>query len=66
MALARFAGMELIEVFTDWNPKKEYTDESSQWKDTVMVCRKPRLSLLKTWHHKMRRWMLIKVLGSGY
>jgi SAM-dependent methyltransferase len=61
-ALARFADMELMEVFTDVNSEKEYTDESNQWKDTVMVCRKPRQSVLKTWCRAMRRWILHRLL----
>ena len=57
-ALARFSGMEVLEVFTDWQPKKGYTDDSSDWKDTVLVGRKPELSLIRRWRERVRRRLL--------
>ena len=39
-ALARFANLELISVTTQWE-NLGYTDGSDDWKDTLMVCRKP-------------------------
>ncbi len=61
-ALARFAEMDLLEVFTDWNPGEGYSDESGQWKDTVLICRKPQLSLLNRLRQSMRRWVLRRML----
>ena len=57
-ALARFADLKVVEVFTDRHPRSDYTDESGEWKDTVLVCRKPRVSMMKQWRQCMRRWML--------
>ena len=39
-ALARFANLELISVATQWE-NLGYPDDSDEWKDTMMVCRKP-------------------------
>jgi len=49
-ALARFAYLEALEIYTQDDQEKEYADESHQWKDTVMICRKPRW----TWHTRKR------------
>jgi SAM-dependent methyltransferase len=39
-ALAAFARLEVVDAFTEWNPSG-YTDGSAQWKDTVLIARKP-------------------------
>lgn len=40
-ALADFAGLEVREVFTQWNPDPRYNEDSNAWKDSVLVCEKP-------------------------
>jgi hypothetical protein len=48
-ALARFASLDVLEVFSQ-NGISGYADESDLWRDTVMVCRKTvssKWSLLK-------------------
>ena len=40
-SLADFAGLEVREVFTQWNPDPRYNEESNAWKDSVLVCEKP-------------------------
>lgn len=42
LALARYAGLEVLKAETDWAPKK-YEDRSEVWKDSVLICRKPSL-----------------------
>jgi len=42
-ALAKYAGLEALEVFTEWNPLP-YADGSGGWKDSVLVARKPILN----------------------
>jgi len=38
-ALAGYAMLEVIEVYTCWEPMRD--GEENVWKDTVLVCRKP-------------------------
>ncbi len=42
-ALAKYAGMELLQVGTDWQPHA--SEDSAPWGDTVGVFRQPALSL---------------------
>lgn len=39
-SLAKYAGLEIIEVFTQWE-NKNYPDGSDQWHDSVLICQKP-------------------------
>lgn len=41
-ALAKYASLEVVEVFTEWNGS--YSDGSEIWKDSVLIARKPPLS----------------------
>jgi SAM-dependent methyltransferase len=40
-ALARWADLDVVSAETNWEPKGDYTDDSAEWKDTVLVARKP-------------------------
>ena len=40
VALARFASLEVLEVYSQNGPTG-YSDGSDMWQDTVLVCRKP-------------------------
>lgn len=42
-ALARYANLEVVEAVTQWE-ENQYTDGSNQWKDSVLIARKPFLS----------------------
>lgn len=55
-ALAKYAGMELLEVSTDWEPHPN--PDSAPWGDTVGVFRQPRLSILT----RMRRRLEMQLL----
>lgn len=59
-ALAKYVGMELLEVSTDWEPHAD--PDSAPWGDTVGVFRQPELSLLKRWRRRamqqLRYWTL--------
>ena len=59
-AAARFGGIEVVEVFTDWAPGDTYTDESALWKDTMLVGRKPRQTWFARRKASVRRWMMCK------
>lgn len=42
-ALAQWARLDVLDVFTEWEPVG-YGDGSEAWRDTLMVCRRPRRS----------------------
>ncbi|MDR2690318.1 MAG: class I SAM-dependent methyltransferase [Azoarcus sp.] len=57
-AAARFARLEPVEIYTDWQPVGDYDDDSRVWQDSVLIARKPALS---AWRHiKLagRAWVL--------
>lgn len=58
VALARFASLEVSEAYTQ-NGMTGYSDGSDMWRDTVLVCRKPKASL---WKQDFRRYWLHKLL----
>jgi len=39
-ALAKYAGLEPLEIFTQWE-NRDYPDGSDIWHDSVLICRKP-------------------------
>lgn len=41
-AVAKYADLEIIETYTCWEP--EICGEKNIWKDTVLICNKPKLS----------------------
>lgn len=59
-ALAKYGGLELLEVNTDWDPHPD--PDSAPWGDTVGVFRKPAasavLNLRRRLMHRLRRWLL--------
>ena len=48
IAAAEFARLQPIEVMTDWTPRDGYPDDSKVWQDSVLVARKPEMSLLRS------------------
>ncbi len=40
-AVARYAGLETVEAWTQWEDSPEYDNESNKWHDSVLVARKP-------------------------
>lgn len=42
-ALAKYAGLNVLEVYTQWQ-NVGYPDGSDIWKDSVLICQKPTLS----------------------
>ena len=61
-ALSRFAHLEVAEVFTQWEPDPRYSDPSNTWRDSVLICRKKRLSLLSSWRRMIIRGIVHKIL----
>jgi SAM-dependent methyltransferase len=39
-ALARYAGLEVLEASTQWEDLPEYDNESNKWHDSVLIARK--------------------------
>ena len=60
-ALARFARLEVVEVFTRREPDSKYTDLSNSWRDSVLICRKKTLPLLSAWRRGILRGILHKI-----
>ena len=50
-ALARFAHLEILEVFTQWEPRG-YKDGSDLWADTVLIAEKPESEKKESVLHK--------------
>ncbi len=61
-ALARFARLKVLEVSTQWKPDDRYDARSNVWRDTVLVCRKYRLSGLHELRQRIWRRVLHRVL----
>jgi SAM-dependent methyltransferase len=40
-ALARYAQLEVVETWTQWEDLPQYDNESNKWHDSVLVARKP-------------------------
>ncbi|MBE0557420.1 MAG: methyltransferase domain-containing protein [Proteobacteria bacterium] len=62
-ALARFASLEAVEVYSR-NGTTGYPDESDLWRDTVLVCRKPAPAKPSLWKPRLRRYLVRMLLRS--
>lgn len=60
-ALARFASLEVLEVYSQ-NGTTGYPDESDRWQDTVLVCRKTASSTVSLWKAGFRHYLLRKFI----
>ena len=60
-ALARFASLDVLEVFSQ-NGISGYADESDLWQDTVMVCRKTVSSKWSSLKKEFRHCLLHQLL----
>jgi len=63
-ALARWARLEVLEAWTEWEPA-EYGDGSEPWKDTIMVCRKPKLTGMAALRRRATDYFLLKTLRDA-
>lgn len=63
-ALADFAGLEIREVYTQWNPDPRYNEESNAWKDSVLICQKPVQSLFVRIRKNFTDFLLKKLMLS--
>lgn len=56
-ALARYAGLEVLDVYAQWE-SKGYTDGSDEWRDCILVARKASHSLSDTFRVAIRRYLI--------
>lgn len=62
-ALAKYAGLELLEATTDWAPHPD--PGSAPWGDTVGVFRKPDSGILRNLKSRLRRALLRRLLPGS-
>ncbi|MEY2542224.1 MAG: hypothetical protein QOI22_1826 [Verrucomicrobiota bacterium] len=53
-AVARYAGLEVVEARTQWNDLEQYDSESNKWHESVLVARKRPEGLSKKWRRRLR------------
>ena len=56
-AVARYAGLEVLDVQTQWGDLPDYDSESNKWHDSVLIARKPVLPL----GAKLRWWIYTRL-----
>ncbi|MGB9498501.1 MAG: methyltransferase domain-containing protein [Dissulfuribacterales bacterium] len=61
-ALARFARLKVIEVSTQWELDDRYDKRSNSWHDSMLVCRKHRISGFYEIRQRIWRWVMHRVL----
>lgn len=62
-ALAKYAGLELLEAHTDWEPDSD--GESAAWGDTVGVFRKPRMGMWGNLKNRLLFLVSIRLLAKS-
>lgn len=60
-ALGKYAGMEILEVSTQWVKDPTYNDSSNEWQDTMLVCKKKKQTIGK----ELRRWISMILIHRG-
>lgn len=55
-AVARYAGLEVVEAQTQWEDLAGYDSESNKWHDSILIARKPVLSLADRWRWRIFSW----------
>ena len=64
-ALAKFAQMDVLQISTQWE-FRGYEDDSDQWHDSVLICRKPNFPRYMTLKAKVKNRLQHVVLASGH
>jgi len=54
-ALARHAGLETVEAWTQWEDRPQYDSESNKWHDSILVARKGPEKLSTRWRRSLER-----------
>ncbi len=61
-ALGRFARLIVLEAATQWEPDPIFSDMSNQWRDSVLICRKPHRRFIKYALFRLWRWWFHKTM----
>jgi SAM-dependent methyltransferase len=56
-AVARYAGLEIVEVRTQWENLPEYDFESNKWHDSILIARKPVQPFPAKFRQSVRTWL---------
>jgi SAM-dependent methyltransferase len=56
-AIARYAGLEIVETRTQWEDLPEYDFESNKWHDAVLIARKPIERASTKLRRRVHRWL---------
>jgi len=56
-ALARYANLEVLEAFTQWDEDPIYKDDSNFWHDSVLICKKPVVSYIQSLKNRLRGYL---------
>ncbi len=61
-AVANYAGMEVLEVYAQWN-EKIFEGMDSEWRDCVLICKRPKLGIRREWKRAIKSSLIH--LGSA-
>jgi len=61
-ALARFAGLDIVEVYLTSEKVGKYEDSSRMWNDSVLIGRKKKVHLLGRWRRELLRALLHRLI----
>ncbi len=53
-ALARYAKLDVLEAWTQWEDRPQYDNESNKWHDSVLIARKPETAASRNWIRWLR------------
>jgi len=56
-AVARYAGLETLEAYAQWNAEL-YPDMDADWRDCILICRRPRETGIQQLSFALRHWLL--------
>jgi SAM-dependent methyltransferase len=61
-SLARFAQLDVLDVYTQWEPKGYEVDDSDNWQDSVLICKKPTFPLCLKLKSALKNYLLHSAL----
>lgn len=56
-AAARYAGLETLAAWTQWEDLQRYDEESNKWHDSVLVARRPNDEQKRNWRLRLSDWL---------
>jgi SAM-dependent methyltransferase len=64
-ALCNYVGLEPRHIYTQWQPKGTFPDESDSWRDSVMIAEKPRMRGLFKLKHNAKMALRRRLAAPG-